>query len=111
MYKMRQKLRKSVELEKTKKAAERKEKLKKAREEEERQKQRQEKWYGPIPIGYEKDPECNEFELPEVTISPIDLAEPDTPFIPKKTSVRVFLPVCCIWDFKQVTELVSYFHS
>ena len=40
---MRQKLRKSVELEKIKKAAERKEKLKKAREEEERQKQRQEK--------------------------------------------------------------------
>lgn len=50
-------------------------------------------------------------ENPEVTITPIDLALPDTPFIPKKTAVRVFLPVGCNWGFEQVKELVSYFHS
>ena len=72
---------------------------------------RKNSWYGKMPTPYDHGVIDREFELPEVTIEPVDLANDYTPFIPEKTHIRVFLPVCAIWDEKEVIDLVSYFHS
>ena len=75
------------------------------------QKTREGKWYGPMPEHIDED--YPEFPLPEVTITPVEA--PDgysgpSSFIPQKINVRVFCPTCCIWDRKEVEELVSYMH-
>lgn len=75
------------------------------------QKERVQKWYGPMPDHI--DCENMQFPLPEVTITPIvqDPMEFIVSFTPTKACVRVLVPTCCIWDQKQVDELVGYMHT
>ena len=54
---------------------------------------------------------AGKFELPELTITPIDNSLEYNSFTPTKAYVRVFVPVCCIWDYPKILTLVSYFHS
>ena len=65
-------------------------------------------WYEPIPEHFD-----DKFPLPEVTITPVEAPDGITgpsAFTPQKVNVRVFCPTCCIWDRKDVEELVSYMH-
>ncbi len=76
------------------------------------QRKRAESWYGPMPDHIDCE-NCN-FPLPEVTITPVEA--PDgysgpSSFTPQKANVRIYCPTCCIWDQKEVLELVSFFHS
>lgn len=78
------------------------------------QKVRENFWTGPLPPHiYDEESTIGNYPLPEVTITPIvqDPNEFVCSFRPTKARVRVYLPTCCIWDQKQVNELVSYMHS